>query len=138
MTFNGVEVPVEIEPETDSVSPQQLEALRSLFSLTSAVLKTAAPVVVQKYEVYRGASEDEDLPFLEHPATIWNLVTPTSFQIPVHDTVATPMFFLLAECDWDPDGLVVRFRNGHADAAGQQGELGLEDSFKKTPMKSLQ
>ncbi len=55
-------------------------------------------------------------------------VTPTYFEVPLHYDVTTPTFFLMAECDWDPEhGLVVRFRDGHADEADQQGELGLED-----------
>ncbi len=30
----------------------------------------------------------------------------------------------MAECDWDPEhGLAVRFRNGRADPANQQGEI---------------
>jgi hypothetical protein len=128
VTFNGVEVPVEIEPEADGVSPQQLEALRLLFSLTPEALEAAAPAVVQNYEVYREAIGDEELPPLESPTSVWSLVTPTSFQIPAHESVLTPTFFLNAECEWDPEhGLVVRFRNGHADAADQQGELGIED-----------
>jgi hypothetical protein len=128
MTFNGVEVPVEIEPETGGVSPQQLEALRLLFSLAPEVLETAAPAVVQNYEVYREAIGDQELTPLENPSDVWKSVTPTSFQIPAQDTVTTPTFFLLAECDWDPEhGLMVRFRNGQADAADQQGELDVDD-----------
>lgn len=127
--FNGTEVPVEIEPEANGeVSPQQREALRLLLSLPPDAREAAAPAVVQNYEVYRDAIGDEEMPPLTRLADVWTLVEATSFQIPAHGTVSTPTFFLLAECDWDPEhGLVVRFRDGQADAASQQGELDLED-----------
>lgn len=127
-TFMDVELPVEIEPDAEGVSPPQLEALRQIFSLPPDVLEAAAPAVVQNYEVYREAIGDEELPPLDNPKDVWQQVTPTGFIVPAHYDVTTPTFFLLAECDWDPEhGLVVRFRNGHADAASQQGELDLED-----------
>lgn len=128
ITFNGVEVPIEVDAEGGEMSPQQQEALRLLLSLPSDVLETSAPAVVQNYEVYREAIGDEELPPLENEVDVWKLVTPTSFEIPDHGNVTTPTFFLQAECDWDPEhGLVVRFRNGQADASDQQGELGIED-----------
>ena len=126
--FNGADVPVEIELEDGTLSPPQRQALQLLLSLPPDVLETAAPAVVQNYEVYREDLGDEELPPLASPVDVWKLVSPTYFSIPLHYDVTTPTFFLLAECDWDVEhGLTVRFRNGHADASHQQGELGLED-----------
>ncbi len=72
--------------------------------------------------------DDEDLPPLRTPADVWLSVQPSYVSVPPHHHTGVPTFLLFAECDWDPEhGLVVRFRNGHADAASQQGELGLED-----------
>jgi hypothetical protein len=129
VTFNGAQVPVEIEPEANGeLSTPQREALRLLQNLPSDVLELAAPAVVQNYEVYREAIGDDELPPLEAPVDVWKRVEPTSFFIPPHDETTTPTFFLQAECDWDPEhGLEVRFRNGQADASDQQGEMGLED-----------
>lgn len=129
--FNGVDLPVRIEPEdadTHSLSPVQREALHTALSLPPNVLALAAPAVVQNYEVYREMVGDDELPPLQAPIEVWRSVAPSSIFVPPHDRTTTPTFLLLAECDWDPEhGLVVRFRNGHADASSQQGELGLED-----------
>ena len=126
--FNGVEVPIEIESDSQRGQVQQQAALRLLLSLPPDILQDAAPAVVQNYEVYREAIGDEEMPPLANPVDVWKLVEPTSFLIPEHGAVTTPTFLLMAECDWDPEhGLVVRFRNGHADASNQQGELGIED-----------
>lgn len=128
VTFNGVEVPIEIEPETGDSSAQQREALSALLSLSPQVLEESAPAVVQNYEVYREAIGDEEMPPLQNPVDVWQSVQATKFVIPAHDNYSTPTFLLIAECDWDPEhGLEVRFRNGRADAADQQGELGIED-----------
>ena len=71
---------------------------------------------------------DDELPPLQSPVDVWQEVTPSYIEVPAHGSVTTATFLLFAECGWDPEhGLVVRFRNGRADAANQQGELGLED-----------
>ncbi len=129
--FNGVDIPIEVEPEGDdtkALSPVQREAVRLALTLPPGVLEAAAPAVVQNYEVYRDAVGDEELPPLQAPVDVWQRVEPSYISVPPHGDITTPNFFLLAECDWDPEhGLQVRFRNGHADASNQQGELGLED-----------
>jgi hypothetical protein len=129
--FNGFEVPVRIEPETADtreLSQRQREALLIALSLPPDVLALSAPAVLQNYEVYREIIGDEEVPPLQAPIEVWRSVIPSSISIPPHDQITTPTFFLWAECDWDPEhGLVVRFRNGYADASNQQGELGLED-----------
>lgn len=130
VTFNGTEIPVRIEPEdteTNDLSQVQREAVRLALSLPSNVLRSAAPPVVQNYEVYREMIGDDELPPLQTPLDVWKEVKPSYISVPAHGSVATPTFLLFAECGWDPEqGLVVRFRNGHADASNQQGELGLE------------
>ena len=129
VTFNGVDVPVEIEPEDNGeLSPPQREALRLLLSLPPNILELSAPAVVQNYEVYRAAIGDEEMPPLAQPVDVWKAVEPTEFCILPHGDFKTPTFMLFAECDWDVEhGLVVRFRDGVADASNQQGELGLDD-----------
>jgi hypothetical protein len=78
--------------------------------------------------VYYKSLGDEALLPMQAPQDVWKAVQPSYICIPEHFEVTTPTFFLYAECDWDPEhGLVVRFRNGHADASNQQGELGLKD-----------
>lgn len=122
--FNGVEVPVEIEADETGVSPLQLEALRLALEPAPEMLELSAPAVVQNYEVYREMLGDDELPPLENPLDVWKSVEPTRIEIPPHEDVETPSFLLMAECDWDPEhGLVVRFRDGIANAASQQGEL---------------
>ncbi len=131
VTFNGVVLPVRIEPENDDppqISAVQRQALRYIYSLPPGVLQKAAPAVVQNYEVYREAIGDEEMPPLQTPTEVWQHVQPTYMKVEKHYEVTTPTFFLMAECDWDPEhGLMVRFRQGRADAANQQGELGLTD-----------
>jgi hypothetical protein len=139
LLFNGVAIPLQIEPEnpdkveTPSFSPRQREAVRTALLLPSNVLEQAAPAVVQNYEVYREMVGDEELPPLASPVEVWKTVEPSYISIPPHEgersydgdgdnSIVT--FLLFAECGWDPEhGLVVRFRNGQADAADQQGEL---------------
>ena len=126
--FNGVEVPIEIETEGAGPSPQQLQALAHALDLAPDVLELSAPAVVQNYEVYREMIGDDEMPPLQNPVDVWKQVEPTEISIPPHDAATPPTFLLLAECDWDAEhGLAVRFRDGVADAASQQGELGLED-----------
>ena len=129
VVFNGVEIPIEIELEENGrMSPVQTEALRIALSPAPDVLQTSAPAVLQNYEVYREMLGDDELPPLNNPVDVWQGVAPSYISIPPHGEVATPTFLLLAECDWDPEhGLLVRFRNGVADASSQQGELDLED-----------
>ena len=126
--INGVEVPVEIETDETGPSPQQLKALSQALNLAPDVLEKSAPAVVQNYEVYREMIGDDELPPLQNLIDVWKLVEPTDIYIPPHDAATPPGFFLMAECDWDPEhGLVVRFRGGVADAASQQGELDIAD-----------
>ena len=131
LMFNGVELPIRIEPEKDDppeISPVQRQALREVLSLPPDVLERSAPAVVQNYEVYREMLGDDELPPLGVPTDVWGLIEPSYIMVEKHDQVTTPTFFLLAECDWDPEhGLIVRFHQGYADAADQQGELGLTD-----------
>ena len=125
VSFNGATIPVEIELEDGAeMSPLQQEALRLLQSLPDDVLETSAPAIVQNYEVYREMIGDEECPPLENPVDVWKQVAPTYFRISPHENESAPTFFLLAECDWDPEhGLVVRFRDGVADESNQQGEM---------------
>jgi len=129
--FNGVAVPVRIEAEhadTGTLSPVQRAAVQLALALPPDVLAVSAPAVVQNYGVYREMIGDDEMPPLAAPADVWRAVTPSYISVPPHGTITTPSFLLLAECDWDPEhGVVVRFRNGYADASNQQGELGLED-----------
>lgn len=82
--------------------------------------------LLQNYDVYRDMIGDEELPPLQSPVEVWETVDPVSIQMPAHHDTAVPTFLLMAECSWDEEhGLVVRFRNGIADAANQQGELGV-------------
>ena len=134
--WNGLEVPIEIEPEEDGeVSPVQREAVRLIQTLPPDILEKAAPVVVKNYEtyreIYRDLLDDSDNPFrlpLARPADVWKQVEAISFFVPPHEGRVVPTFFLRAECEWDPEhGLEVRFRNGVADISSQQGELGIDD-----------
>lgn len=130
VNFLDVEVRVEIEPDNEdgSLSPAQNAALGHLLAPTPYWLELSAPAVMQNYEVYREVIGDEELPPLARPVEVWKGVKPDYFRIPLHYGFQTPTFFLLAECDWDPEhGLEVRFRDGVADASSQQGDLGLED-----------
>ncbi|WP_339375119.1 DUF6985 domain-containing protein [Stenomitos frigidus] len=128
--FNGVDIPVQIEPEdadTRTLSSVQREAVQLALTLPPDVLVLAAPAVVQNYEVYRDLIGDEAMPLLSASIDVWQAVQPSYIEVPPHGEITTPTFLLFAECDWDVEhGLVVRFRNGHADASSQQGELGLE------------
>ena len=126
-------VPICIEFEAGQVgelSPLQRQALRRALSLPPNILRLAAPVVLQNYEVYREAIGDEEMPPLADPIEVWDQVTFSYLFVPPHAdySLETPSFMLLTECSWDPEhGLEVRFRNGVADAASQQGELGWDD-----------
>ncbi len=129
-TLGDRTVPICVELEatqTGEASPLQREAVRQALTLPHDVLHTSAPVVLQNYEVYREAMGDEELPPLSDPVQVWNEVTFSYLFVPPHAgyNLQTPSFMLLAECSWDPEhGLEVRFRNGVADAASQQGDLG--------------
>lgn len=134
VVFNGTEIPIQIEPEESAsesasgISLLQRAALRLALSLPPDVLQTSAPAVVQNYEVYREMLGDEECPPLQNALDVWQQVAPCYISIPPHGAATTPTFLLFAECDWDPEhGLVVRFRDGVADASSQQGELGIED-----------
>lgn len=126
-------VPIRVEFEAGQVgelSPLQRAAIRQALSLPADVLRLSAPVVLQNYEVYREAIGDEEMPPLADPIEVWNEVTFSYLFVPPHTdySLGTPSFLLLAECSWDQEhGLEVRFRNGIADAASQQGDLSWED-----------
>jgi hypothetical protein len=128
--FAGRELPISIDVAHESeLSPLEREAVRLAESFTPSQLAASAPAVVQNYEVYRERLEDE-LPLLARPADVWRQVRPAYVEVPNHADYdlreATVMLY--AECDWDTEhGLEVRFRNGRADAANQQGELGPSD-----------
>ena len=134
VVFNGTEIPIQIEPEehasesASGISLLQRAALRFALSLSLDVLEASAPAVVQNYEVYREMMGDEEMPPLQKPVDVWQQVEPGYISIPPHGEVTTPTFLLFAECDWDPEhGLMVRFRDGIADASAQQSELGIKD-----------
>lgn len=128
-SWNGAQSPIEIEPEgSGEVSSVQREAVRLIQSFSPDILDLAAPAVITNYEIYREMLDDEDCPPLAQPTDVWKQVRATKFSVPPHDGTVAPTFFLLAEIDWDVEhGLEVRFRNGVADAASQQGDLGIED-----------
>lgn len=70
---------------------------------------------------------DEEMLPLSASIDVWQAVQPSYIEVPPHGTITTPTFLLFAECDWNVEhGLMVRFRNGYADASDQQGEFGLE------------
>ena len=123
-------VPIWVEPETGKVNQPSLlqrEAIRQALSLPSDVLRITAPIVMQNYEVYREMVGDEEMPPLSDPLQVWEQVTFSNLLVPTHSDYGLEIssFMLRAECSWDLEhGLEVRFRNGVADAASQQGDLG--------------
>lgn len=127
--WNGAPVPLSIEPEkSGEVSDVQREALQLALSMPPDILEVSAPIVVQNYEIYREAIGDEEVPPLAQPLDVWKAVTQTEFVVPMHGDCLIPTFFLRAKCAWNPEHeLEVRFRDGVADASGQQGEQPLED-----------
>lgn len=123
-----VEVRVEIAHEQNELTEAQRQVLRSALNLPSDVLARAAAPVVQNYDIYRDMIGDEELPPLTDPALVWDQVDISYLHVPRQAEGARPGFLLYGECSWDPEhGLVIRFRDGVADAASQQGELGLDD-----------
>lgn len=123
-------VPIWVEPETGETNQPSLlqrEAIRQALSLPADVLRIAAPIVMQNYEVYREMVGDEEMPPLSDPLQVWKKVTFSHLFVPPHSDygLETSSFMLRAECSWDLEhGLEVRFRNGASDAASQQGDLG--------------
>lgn len=112
------------EGQMGEISPLQREAIRQALALPPNVLHTAAPVVLQNYEVYRAAIGDEEMPPLADPIQVWDEVTFSHIFVPPHEAyrLHASTFVLLAECSWDPEhGLEVPFRNGIALEADQQG-----------------
>ncbi len=124
----SVPICVEYEQTGDHLSPLQREAIRQALTLPPDVLRIAAPVVLQNYEVYRLAVEDDEImPPLADPIQVWDEVTFSYIFVPPHVDLDlhVPTFMLLAECSWDPEhGLEVRFCNGIAEESNQQGEVG--------------
>ena len=122
-----VPICIEFNEQTCEISSLEREAIRLALALPSDVLHTAAPVVLQNYQVYRDLIGDEELPPLADPLAVWDEVTFSYIEVPPHQEYGLhiPSFMLKAECSWDPEhGLEVRFHNGIADAASQQGDLG--------------
>ena len=120
-------VAIEVErDEENALEPQQRQALRSLFALGSDALEQAAPAVVQNYEVFREASDDdEQTPPLDKPVDVWQQVQLDHIFVPRHYEARHAYFLLYATCDWDPEhGLEVRFRDGYAIEADQIGQSG--------------
>lgn len=123
----AVPISIEFNVETCEISSLEREAIRLALTLPADVLRIVAPVVLQNYEIYRDLIGDEELPPLADPLEVWNEVTFSYLEVPRHEEYGlhVPSFMLNAECSWDPEhGLEVRFRNGIADAASQQGDLG--------------
>lgn len=122
-------VPIWVEPETGEANQPSLlqrEAIRQALSLPPDVLRITAPIVMQNYEVYREMVGDEAMPPLSDPIQVWEQVIFSDLYVPPHRDygLETSSFMLRAECSWDLEhGLEVRFRNGVADAASQQGDL---------------
>ena len=123
-------VPIWVEPETGEANQPSLlqrEAIRQALLLPPDVLRITAPIVMQNYEVYREMVGDEEMPPLSDPLQVWERVTFSHLFVPPHRDydLEISSFMLRAECSWDLEhGLEVRFRNGVADAASQQGDLG--------------
>lgn len=95
--------------------------------MPSDSLLLSAPVVIQNYECYDEGVDGTELPKLNSPIDIWNLIEPDYILIPPHYEVKILTFILYAECIWDIEhGLEVRFRNRYADESDQQGHLSAE------------
>lgn len=125
--FANASVPVVVEPgEGGDFDPVQRRAVRLALALGPDAAEEAAPAVVQNYEVYREAIDDREwMPRLEDLADVWERVSVERIRVPRHNDARNAYFQVLAECDWDPEhGLEVRFRNGEAIEAAQQGETG--------------
>ena len=126
-------VPLWVEFEAGQegkLSLLQREAIRQALTLPPDVLRTAAPVVLQNYEVYREAIGDEAMLPLADPVQVWDEVTFSSLFVPPHEAhgLHAPTFVLLAECSWEPEhGLEVPFRHGVALEADQQGSANWGD-----------
>ena len=120
-------VAIEVElDEEHALEPQQRQALRYVFALGSDALEQAAPAVVQNYEVYREAiDDDEQTPPLDTPVDVWQQVQIDHIAVPRHYGARHAYFLLSGECAWAPaDGLEVRFRDGVAIEADQIGQSG--------------
>lgn len=127
VVLGGQEVPIRVDGEEDegNLSPMQRQAVRHALALGPDALEVAAPVVVQNYEVYREALDEEQTPQLERLVDVWKQVRIKCISVPAHHDVQNAYFEFQAECDWDPEhGLEVRFRNGVALDANQSGETG--------------
>lgn len=125
--FAGARVPIFVESgEGGGFDPVQRRATRLVLSLGPDAAEQAAPAVVQNYEVYREAIGDqEQMPRLESLADVWKQVHIECVRVPRHHGTHGAYFEILAECDWDPEhGLEIRFRDGAAIEADQQGETG--------------
>ena len=122
VSLSGVEVPIEIESdESGDFEPQQKEAVRYALALGSDALEEAAGAVAENFEEI----DDEQTPPLERPADVWQQVRIERIRVPRHYEARHAYFLIDAECTWDMEhGLEVRFRDGVAIEAGQQGDTG--------------
>ena len=133
IVFGGQTVPIEIELDDDgNFEPLQRQAVRLALALGPEAAEEAAPAVVQNYEVYREALDEEQTPQLERLADVWQQVRIKYISVPMHYDAQNAYFEIRAECDWDPEhNLEVRFRNGVAIEASQSGETG--GAYDDTP-----
>ena len=126
IVFAGQDVPIEIEEDEDgNFEPLQREAVRLALALGPDAHEEAAGAVVQNYEVYRAALDEERTPQLSRLVDVWQQVRIKHIYVPRHYEAQNAYFEIHAECDWDPEhGLWVSFRNGVAIEANQAGETG--------------
>lgn len=120
-----VAIEVELDDER-TLEPQQRQALRYVLALGADALEQAAPAVVQNYEVYHEAIDDDvQLPPLKQPVDVWRQVQIDHISVPRHYEARHAYFLIFAACDWDREhGLEVRFRDGVAIEADQVGGSG--------------
>lgn len=121
----SVAIEVELDEE-NKMEPQQRQAIRYALALGPDALDNAAPAVVQNYEVYREAiDDDEQTPSLEKPVDVWRQVQIASIWVPRHYEARHAYFLIYAECDWDAGhGLEIRFCDGVAIESDQVGGSG--------------
>lgn len=124
--LDGQLVAIEVELDEEKLEPQQRQALRHVLALGTEALENAAPAVVQNYEVYREAiDDDEQMPPLDRPVDVWRQVQIDHISVPRHYQAHHAYFLIYAECDWDCEhGLEIRFRDGVAIEADRVGGSG--------------
>ena len=124
--LGGQLVAIEVELDEKNMEPQQRQAIRHVLALGTNALENAAPAVVQNYEVYREAiDDDEQMPPLDRPMDVWRQVQIDHISVPRHYQARHAYFLIYAECDWNSEhGLEIRFRDGAAIEADQVGDSG--------------